>query len=483
MVFFQQKKRSKLSTAARNMATLTDLPIELLFQVLGDLDNLSVLRLRLTCTAMLPGCDTVLQQRLKILYCHPSSKATKHALSICKHPVFSQSIVEVVILGKVVWRDIEKAYPGYSEHGFDVPLPKYRATQIGLSSPTGRFCPWPEKSLRSLVNALDQLPNVARLTYAGKIHSPGWNQVSASTIDAHYHKHSSKNSRVTTEKRFADASVFFALLSASRFHFASFKMDACLPFFEPGRAAFGKEPRPCKRLLSPYCFLTSIDVTLDCGFDYYSPSLEVYFMLLHEVSETLRTLSLTLRPNMCVSRKRLAPDFIVVSTLGELEFTKLETLRIQLQQETNKLSPKRHRPICCAFDLSRFLSRHRDTITALSLDNVTFYHEDIHRPIGALENIDKVIDRLNQSSILKQVDWRISRHRHDPRCKRPETESPTTCKHPWCGHYESGLPDNVGLTATHFADLALEMGVNFEEDLMAWNFGQAVKQINRMKEC
>lgn len=481
MVFFQQKKRSKLPTVADNMATLTDLPIELLFQILGDLDNLSVLRLRLTCSAMLPSCNMVVQQRLKTLYCHPSAKAMKHALSICNHPVYNQTIDEVVILGKVVWRDIEKVYPGYRKHGLG-PSP-----QLASQLKAGRFCFWSEESCGLLTVALEQLPKLKHLTFAEKASPRGWNQVSSAVIDGHYHKYSVKDSTPISQHNMTDANVWFTLLRQPDLHFTSCRMKSELPFLDNVRKALNRDAglRHLGRSALGSCdLLTTLEITLDCGWASggdHAPSTEFYHLLLDLCHANLQTLDITLRPNMSI--RDLYYDRTLHELLQGLEFPKLETLNIKLQQDSNQPHSRRHRPICCDFSITTFLNNHLDTLEHLKLSNVTFCHtSDDGVEYGVIQHIVAVTSLLVRYSNIEEATWRINRHRHDPRCKRSNEEDPTLCKRRWCGRYESGTSIHRPLVVADLESLAELMCSDYqglEEKTVSFDLGDIIMRVAR----
>jgi len=485
MVFFQQKKRSNPTTAANGMATLTDLPTELLFQVLGKLDNLSVLRLRLTCSAMLPSCDTVVQQRFKILYCHPTAKAMKHALSICNHPVFNQTIEEVVVLGKVVWRDIEKAYPGYRKDG----LRCIPSTREALAAETGRFCFWPDRSHRILEHALSKLPKLNKLAFAQKVGSSGWNQISSATIDAYYRKYSSKVSKEVNEVRLTEFQSISRLLYTSDLRFLSCRVDIELPFLdvvhERHRAesqvhcadsqddASSDSGSSSLDVCSP---LTTLEMVADSGWaqrTHPPVSLLPYRCLILHSEETPKSLSIVLKANL--SKKVFYFDGTLRYLFQNCKFPRLERLNIQLQQDLYESSPKRHRPVCNNFDLPNFLAKSCSNLKSLNLHNVTFCYEYADRSMDVRQTIRAVMKQLVESPTFEAATWRIDRHRHDPRCKNPEVDDPTECRSHICGYYEGAADLMAALDGNSFDTLADEMGVDFEPGAMSWDFGQATK--------
>jgi len=484
MVVFQQKKRSKAPLATDGMANLTDLPIELLFQVLGDLDNLSVLRLRLTCSAMRPSCDTALQQRLKTLYCHPSAKAMKHALSICNHPVFSQTIEEVVLMGKIVWRDIEWAYPGYregySESGMFARPAEVRAIRKALDDDAGRFCFWPRESYDALLDALSQLPNLHRLAFAEAADSSGWNQVSSAIVDAHYHKYSSKDQKASGGERLTDADAFYGLLSHPHLTFTSCRLSTELPFADGLIEQLIPEIEEYGSAEGSWNVLETLDIVIDCGWveiDNDPPSLKIHRLLLEECRETLQSLNITIKAN--ISKRALHFDYTLENLLWNKKFHKLETLSIQLGQVPNQQTTRRHRPLCNGFELNFFVANHRDSLKTLILDNVTFFSDDMPVTYSVLDTIRRLTQQ--KSTFLERIEWRINHHRHDPRCTRPESNDPTRCRNLYCGYYEG---DRFGepLTVADFESLAQEIGVGLDPEQMAWDFGQAVKRTPQLDD-
>ncbi len=93
--------------------SFTDLADETLLQVTRQLTTHDLLQLRLVCRHVVPSCNSVLAERCKTLHIYPSPTSLKHVLAICDHPVFSKHIEEVILLGKPMWSEIDKAYLGY----------------------------------------------------------------------------------------------------------------------------------------------------------------------------------------------------------------------------------------------------------------------------------------------------------------------------------------------------------------------------------
>lgn len=231
---------------AKQPASLSNLSYELLLQILKDVPTPSVLKLREACKNAEPACNTVVSERRNTLYIHPSIGSLRKTLEIYNHPVFSQGVEEVVLLGNVDWRIIEEVHPGYRG-----------GNNTEETNPIGRFSAWPlefprakglseedsnglsglsgfEFAYKPLIDALAKLPRLHKLSFAESGQKPGFNEVAQNTIDSHMHKYinSEHPARLKPMLRRTDANVLYNLLIIPKLKFTSLCLKTELPFTE-----------------------------------------------------------------------------------------------------------------------------------------------------------------------------------------------------------------------------------------------------------
>ena len=97
---YTPRKRATIRQPTSNGPSLTDLPNELLLEILKHADTDTVTRFRLTCTSFTAAGNSELQRRLKTLYIHSTIPSLRRAVEICAHPLLSRDIEEVALLGK-----------------------------------------------------------------------------------------------------------------------------------------------------------------------------------------------------------------------------------------------------------------------------------------------------------------------------------------------------------------------------------------------
>lgn len=314
MVFYLLPKHIRYHLNKRpddGATTITDLPDELLLQILSDVDPLSVLRFRLSCAGAVRSCNSALQQRLKTIYIDPSMRSLQTALKICEHPMFNEEIEQVTLLGKPMWREIERVDPSYrrhlrvdlSPHSQYVTLrnSRFRVWPVEIYSgsvPGAKDIPSFDEAYGPLIEALARLPKLKRLAFAESVRDPGLNQASQSTIDAHAHK-CALNPRNGQEKRLADAEVFYGLLFNSRLRFDSVRQERELPFIEHVMSKLMGENVSPDSSMNPLESVRRLEISLDCGWDHNRiAASDLYHLLVRYSSKALQQLKITLIPNL-----------------------------------------------------------------------------------------------------------------------------------------------------------------------------------------
>lgn len=170
MVYRSIKRRVRQRSLACPFNRLAN---ELLLDILDHLSLRDVQNARLTCRHLTIAGNTILRDRLTILYLHPSTRGLRQAVEICAHPVFNQAITEVVVLGLPPDLGCKWA-PSMPRWPWSFPKPP-------RASGTSRII-WQEVAKESdirtnnlLVKALLRLPNLVRLTYSWEVERPGLN--------------------------------------------------------------------------------------------------------------------------------------------------------------------------------------------------------------------------------------------------------------------------------------------------------------------
>ena len=193
---------------AAPMTYIKDLPDELLLEILDDAPTSDVLRFRQTSRALLPASTTVLRQRLKVLYIHPSRSSLRSAVAIC-YSDLSAEIEEVYLIGKTPWQEIRKANDKFWQHFAG-------RTRAGRRSAILDYFPWPAqrrklklgtkgisteqarisersntaghffaKAYIQLLEALAKLRKVSKLTFASSRDISGFNKTSQDNIESY----------------------------------------------------------------------------------------------------------------------------------------------------------------------------------------------------------------------------------------------------------------------------------------------------------
>ena len=503
MVFYVPPKRLRRHRGKEEKASITDLPDELLLQVQQYLDTQSVLNMRLCRSFMVPTCNTSIQERLKVLYIHPSTNALRTAIDICLHPIFGQEINEVVLLGRSMWQDIEKVYPGYREGGTE------HKTYTDTSGWNTRFKPWPpnlhsvskgcnvtaecdvsddisakghnaternrgalerfERAYKPLIDALTSLPKLNTLSFAEEPRLPGFNRISEKTIATHARKSAAQHGRGCSlcgdrMEHLADADVFLGLLLDQRLRFTALRQESELPFTELAKWEL--------YLPTPPLVLTDLDVVINCGWP-FNHAQDWYRWLIWHSHATLRSLRLTFLHN--TTQKKAEMEHIVRNLFcnGRLSFPKLEVVDLELKD----LSPARHhcrpqRPTCQYLDIASFLEKHLQTLSHIRFENILFAYYDGPFQQSAPETTRGVLELLKTSTTLKDIQWTVNRYEHDRRCKRKDDEPLLGCTKFECGNYNNAALQSSMLQ--DFETLAADLGVELDGGKQMWDFGEVV---------
>ncbi|KAK3703809.1 hypothetical protein LTR37_014255 [Vermiconidia calcicola] len=514
MAPYIQPKSVRLADKRPEKLAMDSLAHETLLQIVKDVPTKDILSLRLTCRHVAPVCSTILQERVKTLYIHPSNASLKHALEICEHPIFSKYIEEVILLGKPMWREVEKAYPGMrsgaDEDCYYQSLPEYFS----------RYKPWPlwysdqkgdekikadpylydlatldpkelsstglfiEDTYINLIDALAGLPHLHKLGFADHVAESrrgiSFNQTRQATIDAHAHKWAAppfersidyirkKETSTYLPARRSDVEVFYGLLFSRRLHFTSFSQGAELPFVrdQMNYVEEKRKNRP-QPYLSSITSFTNLELYVDCGWGENDQSV-FYTKLMQYSSSTLQSLHLTFGASARIEKAVL--ESVLAEMLPQQLLEKLQRLEIEV------LPASFERPNCQWLEDMQTLRRHTKNLTRLRLKNIVFDTLDrtvLPSSYNVPETTRRVIRMLEETATkLEHVEWIVPRFEHHPRCKRGDEEHMMECRKYECGIYNSA--GNVPSTSEGLDMLAVELGVGLDLQTSTFDFGKHV---------
>ena len=524
MVFYSPPKRQQ--RAPNQKTSITHLPDETLLQILQDVPTSAVLKLRTVCSCLVAACTTTIQKRLTTLYIHPGMSSLRTAVAVCSHPLYSQQIDEIILLGKVLWPAISKEYlgirncrrpeqaygPGSAAHAWRSrfrpwPLHFLEAVRTPLehefeSLSLARALPDShptvasfEQSYSTLIAALVELPKLKKISFADSVERPGFNQTSQQCIDAHAKKSANalkepfglsenalnlKRPKQSVVPRRADADVFFGLLLNSRLRFTEMCLKSEMPFIEHVTTRLEYSAPPNR--------LTQIEVHVDCGWA-GSNSQRLYHSILRASSPTLTHVKLAFIPNSTFKKASHNCEQSIVNILDQLTFPQFKCLQLeQLKRTSEKFEDGPHerahayrhpRPLCAVFDILGFLQRHESTIAGLRFENIFFSTPSIGAPtfrLNVVETTQAVLEFMEQIERLSSFAWIIGRFDHEPRCKRADTEPFIECT-----KYECGVV-GAGLETTDLEILASRLhGVEYDKETRTWDFGQYIMRAKEKK--
>ena len=182
MVYYHGKKArgAKPKQAKQPGAKLTDLPDELLIQMLHDTDITVVLRLRATSKRFVHSCTEIIRDKLKILYVHPSPSSVLRAINICKSDL-SSNVDEVCFVSKAPNR-----ITGALARGFDLPWPTHTPRdEKGKPRKNPSNEPWAaffSQSYEELLSSLAGLKRLQAFSFQESCDRPGLNMLSAQRL-------------------------------------------------------------------------------------------------------------------------------------------------------------------------------------------------------------------------------------------------------------------------------------------------------------
>jgi len=506
MVFYQPTKRERLARKPGDRVSILYLVDETILDILKyDFTTPDVLSLRIAHPNFEPACTTWLSKHIQRLYIHPSTTFSRAAVDICKHPEFRLRIMEVVLLGKVLWREIESVYPAYRASaeknyyrakGWNW---KFRAWPIKFPTAKDRIVATLETGSKEatspgadsfgsvyiqLLQGLKGLPKLEKLSFAEQADVPGFNMTSEQSMISHARKCilqlppgtclPTRRGSTKDVMRFSDAEAFFNLLFRPELPVSEIALTAELPFVND--IIHGLTVAPEQTMTAKLNALTSVELHLDYGWQKRTKWQQLCRAVL-EHTKNLETLRLAWRPNAAIKKAWDEASFRYL--IEELTFPRLRTLKLRsLQQasvEGEPTSPRQARPMCLLTDIANFIEKHAETLQHVRFDSVTFVSPSNSCAVRTMHELSEALGECEQ---LETLSWVIPEFGHDSQCKCDDRETMVECKFE-CGIYSQ--LDRSNATQERFRELVVELGVGLQEKSGCWDFGKYVWRQRALK--
>ncbi|OQO10535.1 hypothetical protein B0A48_03832 [Cryoendolithus antarcticus] len=499
MVYFRRRQRRHPKPKAT--VTITDLPDELILDVLSYLDMDSVLKARVCNKHLFFVCGQAVHTRLRVLYIHPTRLSLRQAVAIC-NSAWAEGIKEVCLLGRVLWDDmltearnarlvageIDPAR-GYGTNKFKTwppTMPPLEKTRDSDSMKLVGRSPSFVECYDVLLRALRNLSSLHALSFATSCsHTPGFNQSLESTAQSHAlacRNSPKQQSRVNASRdrdspRWCELHALFAILANSRGACITLRISDELPFAalfvdKLGNAKYRYLTNSLERLVT-------LELQLHGG--PYATEWQGMCRRLLESTQNLENLSLKYQHDSsrthavtCESLASLFDEPDKPDVLPRLRSFKIASLLPRYDRG------RCYRPLLQQFDIATFLTTYRETLRSVDFDSVTFampYHSDESiidintvSPVRAcFDGLFELIDAWKgEGNRGEHFRWRINRFGQDPRCRKGfEATSLHVCAFD-CGMYAPRELDRW--TTTEMEDLAASRGADLDEESQDWTF-------------
>ncbi|KAK0936995.1 hypothetical protein LTR29_011404 [Friedmanniomyces endolithicus] len=499
MVFRDLKRASRPRLTIKKTGIL-DLPAELLVQIFAnDLSTLDILRLRLSNSSFTPVCTSWLAEHLTRLYIHPNAISMKRVLDICAHPLFAAEVQEIVLLGEVRWTDINS---------------KASKQTTGEDWGGGKFRPWPlvfptghleEDRARSaaaeafavvpvfgeayalLIQSLDKLPKLRKISHADCGVGPGWNQTKRDAIRTFAMRQSEwsiqpknkTNAETNARSRTrADAEVLVGLLSCPALpNFSELVLKNGLPT----SAGHLQMLSNTERLAN----LETIELHSD---SFWAPKTNRHTLGHHLLANATRLqhLKLVYTPNSYIKDARRDDSFAALlhTDSGDMihwpALKSFVVLGPQLVDTDCNVYPgpapvvPSSRPLCHSLDIAGFVKAHAHTLETVELRNSLFATA---RQL-AIPSLHKAVKALNACERLRKVTWTVGKFGHHKECrnKRGAPSGFNSCARRFdCGVYHRDMAEYYMDVVEDMERAAHTLGVDLDGEGRFWDFGDAVQ--------
>ncbi|SMR47066.1 unnamed protein product [Zymoseptoria tritici ST99CH_3D1] len=454
MVYYQPPKRD-LQRRRNEVLTMIHLPDELILDCMDHLATLDVLHLRLTHSGLAPAGNTALQQRLKRLYIHPSDLSLLTAVKICAHPMFSQEIQEVVLLGTIEHSKVNEEIEIFWPWPRTFPKPRDQpSTAVLTQSANGTF----SDIYRPLMDGLSSLPNVRKLSYAKRVKSPGFNQTRAETIRSHVQR--------PLNGRWNDWQVMTELID--KLSPTSLRLSIPLQIV----TSIDRSPRVENMARLGHLTLTLFPSSND---QHYVRRWTDMCENLSRRSENLTRLEITL-----IGAKP-CPHIKVETHLARIMACRWRNLtHLALISRREPIFTRTQPPILQGLlseDLSRFVVDHANKLATVRIENILFLetNQSVGQPtaLSTVENMRDVVTTLRRNEC--NVVYRINQYHHHEWCGKRSGRW-KRCQPQVCGLYTPYDENGAHLTRQDLEEFAERVGVATETGGESWDFGGMVLQ-------
>ncbi|KAK5105788.1 hypothetical protein LTR62_002150 [Meristemomyces frigidus] len=472
MVYRASKRTKKETPSAKaKPTTITDLPDEILLHILPFLPISSVLSLRQANSLLEPACTTAISESVRTLYIHPSPKSLLKAIEICGHPVLGKGIMEVVLLGRVLWRSVTKTWPMYRFYTGG----SWGSTTAGTRHWLGRFRPWPlqypvsarrgssasataamhslslsqaEPATRNgfhgaykpLVTALASLPKLRSLRFSEHCNTPGFNQITAHVLQRHAESSAEtraprKHNNMITAR--ADVEVLLGLFTTPGllFHHLTITTELLFAPGQPGKShdresRFHGQPFITPGAAERLAGLSSLELHFDHGWD-CDAAWHHFCRALVTGATQLERLRLVYRPvSSVLSFRSFRGDHSVYAIFGLADHW--------YEPRQGLLHLARLKSFTLIVD---FIHLHASTLETVDFHNVTFGPTDAF-PVTP-PSIRMVPNAIMKSAIaalqlcehVRNVKWTVDHVQHHERCELKHNEHFAACDKWMCGRY------------------------------------------------
>lgn len=473
MVFYYiPRKRTVKPALSHHGLTITDLPDEMLLEILKHADTDTITKFRLTCSNFTAAGNSALQTRLKTLYIHSTIPSLRRAVEICGHPLLGMEIEEVALLGKSLQDHHEWSRSGYATDDevfsilsmvwpMEFPSPKHGLPTLSDNTQAPDFA----SAYAPLLRALNSLPKLRKLSFVREARRPGFNQTSKDKIQRHARPDWARarwaqarqpdTLRYDVPARISDRNFFFELHSNLWRTLPEIDAAICLPDMLLPRV-----PSILRRPMVNANWTAIRTMTIGLPPDWTNQLWSASWRTILANSAALEVLSIYAPLSTSWRRQTnlemlLGKGFILLG--DELVLPQLHTLKLTCQVDCDE-----RRPSCQGFDLLRFLQRHSESLKHLAIDNMLFVSQDTPFTIAYTEQMLDYLSALD----LRHVKLAFNRLECGNSCPRRSAFPTTICE---CETY-----DDFGSTSTGFDRLATERFTTLDDETKAWDFGSYV---------
>ncbi|KAF2724883.1 hypothetical protein K431DRAFT_300300 [Polychaeton citri CBS 116435] len=403
MVFQHSGRRRRTARVSRSF-DVKRLPDEIILNILEELPTPDLWAVRLTHPRLAPSASTLIQDRLKRLYVHPSITNLRRVIKFCDHPFFRQEVVEVVMLTKApissTTSSLEKQAGGCT--ALYKPWNGCRQGSDGKIHEMQKFYNSDGREFyRPLIDALRNLPKFYKLSFNSKCREPGFCAVFDSKVESHslkslqkpedtdptptltqYFKDYRTSSRRMSPDSRTDIFILLSVLSIIRpggnnIEELSLGLElphSQTPFFEA--AALNESAQ--------FTHIMSLTLAINRGWE--KQAWHLFCRNAISKCQSLQRLRIEYQPNRATAKLQLERSTKTLLEMVPSTLTRLELAALKLDVcsgRAHQASQRSFHLIRLDFDLLGFL-RKRPQITHLTLDDIVLPASDYERLITVM---------------------------------------------------------------------------------------------------